>query len=214
MEERIVFTDLEESFIICNTILSKINSLVPALKDWEIEDNDFVYIALLDSLVLEVNKYVEECERYLIPILNRMNKDWLVKIHSPLLQCIKDSRTRLLRNRHIAHPNRDYKGNFVFFMDTVEDSGISIGRFDFIFLGEFVKWLIFMTAARLKNEYELTMEKLTKITESERFSDFFKREGELKTYKDVILKVSKVAKECDRIFYSEFPDEEAWGNRT
>ncbi len=214
MNEDVTLTELEESLIVCNTILSKTDSLIRALKDWDVKENDFVYIALIEALILEVNKYMEEYTRHLAPILRREKKEWIIEIHSPMFDCLEKSRTRIFRNMHIAHPHRDRKGDFVFLEDTVQNAGIAIGRYDVIFLGECTKWLIVLTGARLKNDLESAMRKLERMKESGRFDEFLRYVSEMNSYEDVMKRVKDVMKECDRIFYSKFPDEKAWIKKT
>ena len=214
MTEDIVLTELEESLIVCNTILTKTDSLIRGLKDWEVEEHDYIYIALIEALILEVNKYVEEYKGHLAPILKNEGREWIVETHAPLFECLENSRVRILRNMHIAHPHRDRRGDFVFLMETVQKAGIAIGRFDVIFLGECTKWLIFLTATRLKDELESAVGKFEKMRKGGRFDEFFDYMSELTSYKDVVSRVMDVARECDRIFCTKFPDEETFKSET
>ena len=198
----------------CNTILSKTSSLIRALKDREVEEHDYVYIALIEALILEVNKYVEEYTGHLAPILKNEGREWIIEIHTPMFECLENSKVRILRNMHIAHPHRDWRGNFVFLMETVQKAGIAIGRFDVIFLGECAKWLIFLTATRLKDELESAVGKFEKMRAIGRFDEFSTYESELTDYREVVSRVMDVARECDRIFYTKFPDEETFKSET
>jgi hypothetical protein len=213
-EDDTYLTELDESLLIFNTIISLTSNLVPAVKNWDIKENDYVYMAMIETLIIQINKFCEEYQNHFIKILKKNNKGWIIKIHAPLFKCLIESKIRVFRNRHLAHPHRDWNGNFIFLMDTVQNSKLKVDRYDILFLGECVTRLILNTAARLKNEYTVTMGKFVNMTKSRRFDNYLTHGGHLKSWEEVEDKISKVEKECEKVFQSIFPDERTWKRKT
>lgn len=83
-----------------------------------------------------------------------------------------------------------------------------------IFLGECIKWLITLTAARLKDELESAVGRFEKMREIGWSDEFFGYRSELTDYKDVVSRVMDVTRECDRIFCAKFPDGETFKSET
>lgn len=50
----------------------------------------------------------------------------MMEIHAPLFECLEKSKIRILGNMHIAHPHRDWRGNFLFLMERVQESDASM----------------------------------------------------------------------------------------
>jgi len=210
MNTTLSFTELEKTLLVSNSILSKTDSLVRALKDWDVKENDYVYIAMKEALILEICKYMEEYDNHIIPILTDSDREWIIKVHSPLYDCINNSQLRLLRNRHIAHPHRDRKGEFIFLMDTVLEEDLDVNDYDILFLGECTTRMILLTASRLKDEVTSAITKYESHLKTDKYNKFFNPPVKFDNYEDVTAKLSEVIGECDRLFHTLFPDKEAW----
>lgn len=205
---------IEETFLVLNVILSKTDALVRALKDWKIKEKDYVYVSLVEALLLQVTRFSEEYEQRLTPILKEQKKEWFLEVHEPLIKKIQDRGIRDFRNMHIAHSHRDRWGNFNFVMGPRLDSGQVIGQFDAVFLGKCVTSMIFFIASRLKNEYVITMDKLKKMEKNGEFDKYFEVESGFESYENAQEGLLEVIAECDMIYRDIFPDEEAWKKKS